>query len=85
MSIPFSEKQFAKIGRRARVRTDKVVATQNYLDPAKVADIAAQPTDSVDDPLVHAHNGRYYVGDGHHRIGGALERGDPKLRVRILR
>jgi len=85
VSIPFSEKQFGKIGRRARVRTDKVVATQNYLDPAKVRSIAAQPAEAVDDPLVHAHNGRYYVGDGHHRVGGALDRGDDKIRVRVLR
>lgn len=68
---------------RTRVRLDKVVATQRYLDPAKVADIARQPASDTDtDPIVHPFQGEYYVGDGHHRIGGAIKRGDKMIRVR---
>lgn len=71
---------------RTKVRLDKVVATQNYLDPAKVKDIAAQdPSDMTSDPIVHRYQGRYYVGDGHHRIGGAIERGDTYVKVRSVK
>ena len=69
---------------RRTVRLDKVVATQNYLDPAKVRDIASKPPGGTE-PIVHYHQGRYYVGDGHHRIGGAIERGDAKVKVRSVR
>ena len=68
------------------MRVDKVVATQNYLDPAKVRDIASQPAEAIDpDPLVHPYRGKYYTGDGHHRVGGAIERGDKKIWVRRVK
>lgn len=72
--------------RRTRVRLDKVVATQRYLDPAKVADIARQPAEDISpEPLVHPFKGKYYVSDGHHRVGGAIERGDTHIWVRRVR
>lgn len=68
---------------RTKVRLDKVVATQHYLDSSKVADIARQPPSDMDtDPVVHPYQGRYYVGDGHHRVAGAIERGDTHIWVR---
>jgi ParB-like chromosome segregation protein Spo0J len=30
-------------------------------------------------------NGRYKVLDGHHRVGGAIERGDRTIRVRQVK
>ena len=77
--MPLSVKQFAekpnRFMPRTRVRLDKVVATQNYLDPAKVRDIASKPPGGPD-PIAHYHKGCYYVGDGHHRVAGAIDRGD---------
>jgi hypothetical protein len=71
---------------RTRVRLDKVISTQNYLNPAKVDDIARQDASDIDtDPLVHPYQGRYYVGDGHHRIAGAIERGDTHAWVRRVK
>jgi hypothetical protein len=71
---------------RTKVRLDKVVATQNYLDPAKVADIARQdPSDVTNDPIAHYYNGRYYIGDGHHRIAGAIDRGDTHTWVKRVK
>jgi ParB-like chromosome segregation protein Spo0J len=88
--VPFSTQQFEKKPNRkmprVRVRLDKVVATQNYLDSNKVRDIARQdPSDMATDPLVHPHQGRYYVGDGHHRVAGAIERGDSHIWVRRVK
>jgi ParB-like chromosome segregation protein Spo0J len=90
VSIPFSTKQFEKKTNskmpRTRVRLDKIVATQGRLDQAKVADIAAQaPSDIDTDPIVHPHQGKYYVTDGHHRVAGAIERGDHTIRVRRVK
>jgi ParB-like chromosome segregation protein Spo0J len=90
VSIPFSTQQFEKKPNpkmpRTTVRLDKIVATQGKLDKAKVADIAAQaPSDIDTDPIVHPHRGRYYVTDGHHRVAGAIERGDTHIKVRRVR
>jgi hypothetical protein len=87
VSVPLSTQQFAEKPNRymprTRVRLDKVVATQNYLDPAKVRDIARQdPSDMTSDPIAHSFQGRYYVGDGHHRVGGAIERGDTHIWIK---
>ena len=88
MSTPFSTKQFEEKPNRAmsnvKVRLDKLVATQNHLDPAKVADIASKPAGGTP-PIVHQFKGRYYVGDGHHRVAGAIERGDTHIRVKKVR
>lgn len=71
---------------RTRVRLDKIVATQRTLDAEKVKDIAAKdPSDIDTDPIVHAHQGRYFVSDGHHRVAGAIERGDKYIRVRRVK
>lgn len=70
---------------RTKVRLDKVVATQNTLDPAKVQAIAQKPADDRNAPLVHAHKGRYYVSDGHHRVAGAIERGDTHIVVKRVK
>ena len=67
------------------VRLDKVDATQLHLDPAKVKSIAANGASDGTDPLVAKYKGRYKVLDGHHRVGGAIERGDTKIRVRQVR
>jgi ParB-like chromosome segregation protein Spo0J len=90
VSIPFSTDQFEKKPNpkmpRTRVRLDKIVATQVKLDKAKVASIAAKdPTDIDTDPIVHPHKGHYYVTDGHHRVAGAIERGDRTIRVRRVK
>jgi ParB-like chromosome segregation protein Spo0J len=69
---------------RTRVRVDKLVATQGKLDPAKVQDIARKPQ-SGPEPLVHSYRGRYYVADGHHRVAGAIERGDKHIWVRRVK
>ena len=71
---------------RTKVRLDKVVATQGKLDQSKVQDIARQsPSDVRNDPVVHAHAGKYYVSDGHHRVAGAIERGDTHIWVRRVK
>jgi ParB-like chromosome segregation protein Spo0J len=71
---------------RTKVRLDKLVATQTKLDKTKVAKIAAKPAAFVTpEPVVHAHGGRYYVSDGHHRVAGAIERGDTHIWVRRVR
>jgi len=86
--VPFNVEQFeAKSNRampRTRVRLDKLVATQHGLDKSKVADIASKPA-SGPEPLVHPHRGRYYVADGHHRVAGAIERGDSHIWVRRVK
>lgn len=90
MSIPFSTDQFEKkpnrLMPRTKVRLDKVIATQGHLDQTKVQDIARQPASDIStDPVVHAHQGRYYVSDGHHRVAGAIERGDTHIWVRRVK
>lgn len=90
MSVPFSTQQFEekpnRYMRRTKVRLDKLIATQGHLDKAKVADIARQPaTAMTTDPIVHPHQGKYYVSDGHHRVAGAIERGDTYMWVRRAR
>jgi len=71
---------------RTKVRLDKIVATQRQLDASKVADIARQPAEAIStDPVVHPHQGRYYVSDGHHRVAGAIERGDTHIWVRRVK
>ena len=86
MSIPFSTKQFEKKPNRSmpavRVRLDKIVPTQRYYDSAKVNDIAAKGADDGTDPIVHQFQGKYHVSDGHHRVAGAIARGDTTIRVR---
>jgi len=86
VSTPFSTQQFEEKPNRkmpvVTVRLDKVVSTQNHLDPAKVSDIASKPAGGTP-PIVHQFNGRYYVGDGHHRVAGAIERGDTKIKVKL--
>lgn len=87
MSIPFNTSQFEKKPNRKipvrTVRLDKIDATQVKLDHAKVMSIAQRGADDGTLPIVHKFNGRYKVGDGHHRIGGAIERGDTKIRVKV--
>lgn len=89
MSIPFSTQQFEKKANprmpRTTVRLDKIVATQGKLDPAKVQSIAQRGADDGTDPVVAPHRGRYYVLDGHHRVAGAIERGDSKIKVRRVK
>lgn len=90
MSIPFSSRQFedkpnAKMP-KTTVRLDKIVATQGKLDHSKVMDIAGKdPSEITTDPIVSLHQGRYYVLDGHHRVAGAMERGDTKIKVRRVK
>lgn len=88
MSIPFNTTQFEKKSNRKipvrTVRLDKIDATQVKLDHAKVMRIAQQG--GADDgtlPLVHKFQGRYKVGDGHHRVGAAIEQGMTKMKVRV--
>ena len=70
---------------RTTVRLDKVDATQLKLDRKKVQSIAARGADDGTDPVVGKLNGRYKVLDGHHRVAGAMERGDTKIRVRRVK
>lgn len=87
MSTPFNTTQFEKKPNRKipvrTVRLDKVDATQVKLDHAKVMDIAARGANDGTLPLVHKFQGRYKVGDGHHRVGAAIERGDTKIKVKV--
>lgn len=90
MSVPFSTQQFEEKPNRymprTRVRLDKIVSTQVHLDKAKVANIARQPAAAMaNDPIIHPHHGKYYVSDGHHRVAGAMERGDTHIWVRRVR
>lgn len=89
MSIPFSTAQFEKKPNpkmpATTVRLDKLDATQLKLDPKKVQSIAQKGAADGTDPVVAKHNGRYKVLDGHHRVGGAIERGDTKIRVRRVK
>jgi ParB-like chromosome segregation protein Spo0J len=89
VSIPFSTQQFEKKPNRkmprTTVRLDKVVATQGKLDSAKVQSIAQRGADDGTDPLVAPFRGKYYVLDGHHRVAGAMERGDTKIKVRRVK
>jgi len=89
VSVPFSTQQFEKKPNpkmpRTTVRLDKIDATQLRLDPAKVRKIAAGPANDGTDPLVAPYKGRYKVLDGHHRVAGAMERGDTKIRVRRVK
>lgn len=89
MSVPLSVGQFQEKPNRnmprVKVRLDKVVATQNKVDHSKVMDIASQPVGDAPPPLVHAHKGKYYVGDGHHRVAGAIERGDTHITVKRVK
>ena len=86
MSIPFSTQQFEKKTNRTMpvrtVRLDKIDATQLKLTPAKVQSMAQHGAgDTL--PIVHKFQGRYKVGDGHNRIGAAMERGDTTMRVKV--
>jgi ParB-like chromosome segregation protein Spo0J len=89
VSIPFNTSQFEKKPNpkmpRTTVRLDKVVATQGKLDQRKVQSIAQRGADDGTDPLVAPHKGKYYVLDGHHRVAGAIERGDTKIKVKRVR
>lgn len=71
---------------RVRVRLDKIVSTQRKLDPSKVRAIARQPSSAIrTDPVVHPMGGKYILADGHHRVAGAIERGDNYIWVRRVR
>jgi ParB-like chromosome segregation protein Spo0J len=90
VSVPFSTQQFEekpnRFMPRTRVRLDKVIATQGKLDQSKVQDIARQPAAAMSsDPIVHPHKGKYYVADGHHRVAGAIERGDTHIWVKRVK
>jgi ParB-like chromosome segregation protein Spo0J len=88
VSVPFNTAQFEEKPNRfipkVKVRLDKLVATQNKLDPAKVKDIASKPAGGTP-PIVHPLNGKYFVGDGHHRVAGAIERGDSHIWVKKVK
>jgi len=87
VSIPFNTTQFEKKANRkirtVTVRADKIDATQVYLNHAKVMSIARNGADDGTLPLVHKLDGRYKVGDGHHRIGAAIENGDTHIKVKL--
>lgn len=87
MSIPLNTKQFAeKANRYMPVRTvsiDKLRPTQSTYVADKVEDIAAKPAGGPP-VLVGRHNGKYHVLDGHHRVAGAILRGDSYQTVRII-
>ena len=89
MSVPLAPKQFQEKPNRmmpkTKVRLDKVVATQNKVDHSKVMDIASKPAGDITPPLVHGFKGKYYVSDGHHRVAGAIERGDTHIVVRKVK
>jgi ParB-like chromosome segregation protein Spo0J len=89
VSIPFSTAQFEKKPNpkmpRTTVRLDKLDATQGKLDQKKVQSIAQRGADDGTDPVVAPFKGRYRVLDGHHRVAGAMERGDTKIKVRRVR
>lgn len=67
---------------KTRVRLDKLVPTQRTWDQAKVDSIAAEGAADGTDPIVHPFKGKYYVSDGHHRVAGAIQRGDTHITVR---
>lgn len=69
----------------SRVRLDKLVPTQSTWDQAKVDSIAARGADDGTDPLVHRFGDKYFVGDGHHRVAAAIQRGDRTIRVKKVK
>jgi carboxylesterase type B len=89
VSTPLSTKQFVEKPNRLiptrKVRVDKVDATQMKLDHAKVMDIARKDPAELPPILVYRHNGRYKVGDGHHREGAAIERRDLYIKAKVVR
>jgi hypothetical protein len=62
-----------------------LIATQDYMIPEKVAKIAASNTKSDTPPLIMRHEGKDYVWDGHHRIAGALAKGQKSMTVGLNR
>ena len=89
MSIPFNTKQFEEKSSRklprSKVRLDNLIASQTKLDPTKVANIARQAPEKITtDPIVSRHKGKYVVLDGHHRVAGAMERGDRYIKVKRI-
>jgi ParB-like chromosome segregation protein Spo0J len=90
MSIPFSSEQFEKKPTRTmprvRVRLDKVVATQRGWDQKKVDDIARKgPYEKGTDPIAGVINGKYHILDGHHRVAGAIQRGDTHITLKRVK
>ena len=69
-----------------RVKLSNIVPTQTYWDQSKVDDIAAQgPKKAGVDPVVGKLGSKYYLLDGHHRVAGAIQRGDDKIRVKRVK
>jgi uncharacterized protein (DUF1015 family) len=90
MSIPLSPEQFEKKSNhaipRVRIRLDKIVPTQRYWDQAKVDDIAAKGVNEKGvEPLVNKVGGLYYLGDGHHRVAAAMQRGDRLITAKKVK
>jgi len=90
VSLPFSTQQFEQKSnralRRSRVRVDNIVSTQVYVDAAKVRHLASlDPSDIDSDPIVSRQNGHFILGDGHHRVGAAIKRGDRYINVKVSR
>lgn len=91
MSTPLSAKQFGDRSKPIksmpvrRIRVDKLVPTQlNYI-PSKVASMRKHGYDANTVPIVHKHDGDFYVGDGHHRAISHIADGDKYLLARVVK
>lgn len=89
MSNPLSTAQFAKKPNPkmplVTVRLSRIGSTQNYLNHAKVMDIAARGASDGTPPLIARLGKDYKVLDGHHRIGAAWENGETKIKARLVK
>jgi hypothetical protein len=73
-------------GSKRSVRLDQpIFSTQDYVEPGKVTRFVEHPRSGVrrgsSPPLVVQHQGQLHVWDGHHRVAGALIRGQKTMTV----
>lgn len=65
------------------VEIDKLIATQNRVDTAKVKAMASSGGESAAPPTVVKFAGEHYIADGHHRVVAAWLRGDKTIKARF--
>lgn len=92
MSVPLSTNQFELKNKpirdmpRRKVSVSKFLPTQVDSDPEKIASMEKKDPSSFEKvPVVLKKDGMYLVGDGHHRIAAAMNRGDSTVDVRIVK
>lgn len=67
----------------ATISLDRVHASQDYVIPDKVNNFAAHPR-LGGLPKVVKHDGEHFVFDGHHRVAGAMVRGQKTMKVNLF-